>query len=279
MLRKLLRRIFPTRLAEAIKYYLLPDEVRLIELLFRGKPLETGPQRVMVDVGAHEGSSLLPFLKMDWRIHAFEPDAKNREVLLAAIKGDKRVTVDERGVSDKDGEVVPFYASDVSSGISGLSAFHETHEPAGTITTVTLAAYIEDHAIENIDFLKVDTEGFELFVIKGIPWEKVKPGAIILEYENAKTMPLGYTMPDLAAILTEQSYHVILSEWQPINRYGEAHSWKRITPYPPADDWNEKGWGNLIAFHERADYENFLALAKKYRPGWKVGNILNRLIP
>ena len=279
MLRNLLRRLFPTKLVEAIKYYLLPDEIRLIELHFRRKLSSIDQQRVMVDVGAHEGSSLLPFLKMDWRIYAFEPDAKNREVLIATINGDKRVTVDERGVSDKDGEVVPFYTSDVSTGISGLTAFHESHEQAGTITTVTLAAYINDHSIENIDFMKVDTEGFELFVLKGFPFEKVKPRIIILEYENAKTTPLGYTMPDLVAKLAEQNYHILLSEWWPIKQYGRAHSWKRITPYPPVDGWDENGWGNLIAFHDMDDYDDCWALYKKYESYWRLGNILNRLIP
>lgn len=264
---------------EIIKYYFLPDEIRLIELHFRGKLPKDGQQRVMVDVGAHDGSSLYPFLNMDWRIHAFEPDANNREVLLAAINGDERVTVDDRGVSDKDGDVVPFYSSDVSSGISGMSAFHESHESAGTITTVTLAAYIEDHSIGQIDFLKVDTEGFEIFVLNGIPWEQVKPGVIIVEYENAKTIPLGYTMPDLAAKLIEQDYRVLMSEWRPIKQYGGSHRWKRIVSYPPVDDWDEKGWGNLIAFRDQDDYEDFLALYRKYQAGWKVGNFLKQLIP
>ena len=39
----------------------------------------------MVDVGAHFGGSLAPFLHADWRVLAFEPDRMNRAALTAAF--------------------------------------------------------------------------------------------------------------------------------------------------------------------------------------------------
>jgi hypothetical protein len=44
-----------------------------------------------------------------------------------------------------------------------------------------------------VDFLKIDTESHDLFVHQGYPWECGKPAVIECEFEDAKTVPLGYT--------------------------------------------------------------------------------------
>ena len=36
---------------------------------------------VMIDVGAHHGSSLKKFAEAGWKIYAFEPDKNNRKIL------------------------------------------------------------------------------------------------------------------------------------------------------------------------------------------------------
>lgn len=47
--------------------------------------------------------------------------------------------------------------------------FHESHKEVGTIDTITLSKYIEKKEIKEIDFLKIDTEGYDLFVLQGLP--------------------------------------------------------------------------------------------------------------
>ena len=237
------------------------EEVELVFDFFK-KENHTG---TMVDVGAHFGTSLLPFAKKDWKIFAFEPDKKNREHLVKTIENLPNVHLDTRAVSNSDGEKVSFFSSDVSTGISGLSSFHPSHKPTDTVTTVTLKTFCENNNIKDISFLKIDTEGFDLFVLKGFDWDNQKhPDVIVTEFENNKTLPLGYSFFDQADFLQQQNYKLISSEWFPIVEYGRRHKWKRfVTDYKKITD--KDAWGNIIAIKENK-FEKLVNLAKKIGP-------------
>jgi len=98
-------------------------------------------------------------------------------------------------------------------------------------------------------------------VLKGIPWESLRPRLILCEFEDKKTLPLGYSYHDLAKYLLERGYHLIVSEWKPIKRYGEKHDWRGFYPYPHKLQ-TPKAWGNLIAARDKADYESLSQFIK-----------------
>lgn len=212
------------------------DEVFVLSRVIGGTP------GVMLDVGAHHGNALAPFLGRGWNVHAFEPDPANRAVLTRRFPG---VTVDARAVSEQDGEEVALYTSDVSAGISTLSPFHPTHAPTASVKTIRLDSYLREHDVDQVDFLKVDIEGHDLFALRGFPWATHHPRAVICEYEDHKTVQLGHSVHDIAGFLIDQGYSVLVSEWEPIVEYGARHTWRRFAPYPTevAGD----SWGNLIA--------------------------------
>ena len=108
------------------------------------------------------------------------------------------------------------FRSSLSTGISGLSKFHDSHRPADRVDTVSLAEALVEHGIGRVEFLKVDTEGHDLFVLRGIDWERCAPSTIMCEFEDLKTRPLGYDYDALARYLTDRGYHVIVSEWYPV---------------------------------------------------------------
>ena len=54
------------------------------------------------------------------------------------------------------------------------------------------------YALSKIDFLKIDVEGLDWNVLKGVPWDRVKPEVIECEFEDAKTLALGHTYRDIA---------------------------------------------------------------------------------
>src|SRR3546814_10456098 len=114
----------------------------------------------MVDVGAHFGIELAMFAGLGWQVYAFEPDPKNRRQLVTSFGNHPRVAIDARAVSDVAGQELAFYTSDVSTGISGLSAFHASHIETPKVVTTTIADYVAEQAIARIDFLKIDVEGF-----------------------------------------------------------------------------------------------------------------------
>ncbi|WP_159931142.1 FkbM family methyltransferase [Oceanicoccus sp. KOV_DT_Chl] len=214
---------------------------------------------VMIDVGAHQGSSAAPFLKHGWRVHAFEPDPNNRAKLEKRYKSDPNISIDTRAVSNKSNEEVSFYASDESTGISGLSAFRDTHKEICRVTTTTLTDYCEVNKIDHVDFLKIDTEGFDLFVLQGFDWQRFSPDIVECEFEDNKTVALGYTFHDIAQYLVDKGYVVYVSEWHPIVRYGIRHNWKRLVKYP-CHLAGKDAWGNLVAFKEQPSEEHVAAV-------------------
>ncbi|NRB72747.1 MAG: FkbM family methyltransferase [Verrucomicrobiales bacterium] len=207
-----------------------------------------------IDVGAHYGSSARPLLEEGWRVVAFEPDEKNREKLNGSLKSyiPEKLVIEELAVSDEEADNVSFFRSEVSTGISGLSSFHESHTSAGSVSTTTLATYAAQHSIGAVDFLKIDTEGFDFHVLRGVPWSDWKPGVILCEFEDRKTLPLGYGWKEMAEFLIGKGYEIWVSEWHPITEYGKAHDWNRMFQFP-GELSDSDAWGNLLAFQDSVD--------------------------
>jgi FkbM family methyltransferase len=217
---------------------------------------------IMIDVGAAYGHSLDIYLGKGWTVHAFEPDSNNRQRLLDTWPSCPRLLVNEEAVCDKSGLTVPFFRSEESAGISSLFAFTPGHRQVGEVTTTTLTDYYRKAGLGHVDFLKVDTEGFDKFVLDGFPWENDKPEVVLVEFEDAKTIPLGYSAHELAETLIGRGYTVYVSEWLPIVRYGPAHDWRRLISYSPELELDAT-WGNMIGFLEDPGEEKLRSLARQ----------------
>lgn len=218
---------------------------------------------VMIDVGAHHGGSLAPYLSQGWEIYAFEPDPANRAQLQRDVAVGS-IRLFDVAVGDREADGVPFFASGESSGISGLSAFRETHREVSKVKLTTLRKVLAGENLRRVDFLKIDTEGHDLFVLRGFPWERFTPDVVLCEFEDFKTGPLGYGFQQMGDFLVEKGYRVFLSEWEPIVRYGVSHEWRRWAPYP-CGLTDPKGWGNFVAFHEGVDLKVVDAYVKRYQ--------------
>jgi len=216
---------------------------------------------IMVDVGAHHGSSLSFFVEGGWQVYGFEPDPVNRQKLIERYGQYDNLEILSNAVSDVECEEVDFFSSDVSSGISSLKPFHSSHKISGVVTTTTLNRFLQEHELDHIDFLKIDVEGFEMDVMRGLDFMRVMPDYVLVEYENGKTVPRGYTSHDLAEFLAGRNYQVFVSEWHPITQYGKRHNWRCLKLYPC--DIPEASWGNLIAVKtELSDGEALDALGE-----------------
>ena len=98
----------------------------------------------------------------------------------------------------------------------------------------------------------MDTEGHDLFVLRTFPWETHRPDVVVCEFEDSKTVPLGYTYQDLGSFLVDRGYQVLMSEWYPVVRYGIAHRWRRVVRFPATLE-DPAGWGNFIAVRPGLD--------------------------
>lgn len=272
-IRKHIANRLPKQLKNRLRHQLIPDETNLVYRLMK----EHAASRVMLDVGACTGEALSSFASDGWAVYAFEPDRKNRKTLTENWGDAPTVRIDPRAVSNREASDVPFFRSDVSVGISGLSSFHESHEATGTVETTTLDVFCRQEQITEVDFLKVDTEGYDLFVLQGMPWQAVTPRVVVCEFEDSKTVPLGYSFDDLAGYLRDLTYHVLVSEWYPIVNYGGPHRWRRFVPYP-CTLADSSAWGNLIAVRDCADFARLIGTSKQVAATWRFGPRVKQLL-
>lgn len=220
------------------------DETEVVATMLSRR---AGSDFTMLDVGAHFGTSASYFDQLGWTVHCFEPDPNNREKLQKKFGKSKNIIIDPRAVSDQSATGVEFFTSEQSTGISGLHAFHESHSQSGRVDITTVERIVADRSISRVDFLKIDVEGFDLNVLKGVPWDTLKPDVIECEFEDAKTVRLGHTWKDIANYLADRGYAVYVSEWHPIVQYGIPHDWRRVFKYR-GQEMPDDAWGNLLAF-------------------------------
>jgi len=120
---------------------------------------------IFVDVGAHIGYYTMLASELvgpKGHVFAFEPAPENYAILLRNIASTRNITAYESAVSSKSG-IADFYLSFISSGDNRLS------KPSGkydkiSVKTITLDDYFSD----DIDFIKIDTQGHELSVLEGM---------------------------------------------------------------------------------------------------------------
>ena len=119
--------------------------------------------KVIFDVGAREDTDYLD-LWPDSEHHLFEPNPEFFEILKVKVLDTKNVFLNNFGLGDKKEERTyhNLLQSFTGSGAVGDSLTWHLKLPL-----TTLGAYITEKNIKQIDFLKIDTEGFDRKVILG----------------------------------------------------------------------------------------------------------------
>lgn len=148
--------------------------------------------RVILDVGANVGgwSRVAARTWPDATIHAFEPSKSTHEELVRATQGLNVRTVNA-ALSDTEGRAA-LYAVTGETGLSSLNdrdlAEHGlTMTATETVQTLRLDDYAVEHGLKHIDFLKIDTEGHDLAVLKGAS-NLIERGAIdLIQFEFGGT--------------------------------------------------------------------------------------------
>jgi len=203
---------------------------------------------VMLDIGACHGKSHVPF--WGWDIYAFEPDPDNAR----HISSHQGVKVYDIAISDQD-DSAPFYRTPMSHGMSSLLPFFPSHEICRTVKVRRLDTLLPELSVTWVDYMKIDTEGYDLMVLQGFPWDTMQPQVVMCEFGNSKTELLGYTHDDLARFMLKLGYRVIMSEWIKAERINGRyqHKWLGYFHYPPPPE-RVMWWGNLIFVNDSDIY-------------------------
>lgn len=220
-----------------------------VETLIAGKYIKRND--IVVDVGAHIGYYALLFSYLvgkEGRVFAFEPELKNFLLLQENMHLNKtrNVVTEELAVSDVDKEKALFYLTGYMTGHHSLIDVQETDEIV-EVRQVSLDTYF--YPGTPIDFVKIDTEGNECNVLKGMTSvikdnPKIK---ILCEFSKDNLSDFGRTQEELYDILRGFGFTV----------YAIEIGFKDLVEIKPEDlDWfienNEKYvyYRNVFAMKE-----------------------------
>jgi FkbM family methyltransferase len=127
------------------------------------------------DVGANVGaiSLLLASRRPDVRIESFEPSPSVRRRLTANLALNPRlagrIRVHAVAVSDRAGEVDFFESAEIgNSGVGSLGRMHNTLSVSVSTESVRGDRLVEAGRAQRPSFVKIDVEGFELEVVRGL---------------------------------------------------------------------------------------------------------------
>jgi FkbM family methyltransferase len=144
-----------------------PHNLALVRSLVR-------PGDVALDIGAHVGQFTIlmgSLVGSTGRVLAFEPAPENFTELSAnvALNGFASVVEPVRSaLSDRPGEA-EFY-SDGDTGGTEFSMFAERHGQSRTafrVSCSTVDQVLDERGLARVQFMKIDTEGAELLVLRG----------------------------------------------------------------------------------------------------------------
>jgi FkbM family methyltransferase len=204
---------------------------------------------VIFDIGANIGQWSTQFLKtaklqrlnLDSLVyHAFEPVPATREKLTANIDAAGLASVaniQPVAMSDRIGEAhINILGSETSGRNSLVDDPLQYDKPLSclTITTDTLDHFCSEQGIDHVDFVKIDAEGHDFFVIKG--------ASAMLEAERIDVIQFEYTkrwidsrtfLKDVFSVIDGRPYSLLrirpdklelLPNWHPeIERFFSAN--------------------------------------------------------
>jgi FkbM family methyltransferase len=204
----------------------------------------------ILDVGANVGYTATVFagaIAPGFQVFAFEPEPVNVGILRRLLK--------RRGLEKK---VVPVQAAvGAHTGIvclainSGHPGDHRVVSVPGAgktelVPMITIDEYIETHNLSNVRFMKIDVQGLELSVSRGMErLLAVSPRlAIVFEYSDAATREPESNEGELLAFYLQRGFTLQL-----IGRRGDLVP---VTAEVIDREHRRRGYANILAVRENS---------------------------
>jgi FkbM family methyltransferase len=178
----------------------------------------------ILDIGANIGYTAQVFSRAvdaKYKVFAFEPERFNYALLERSARAPKargRIVPILSAVGDQDG-VIELWENEHHHGDHRIltDQFRQATAPSGSIQTPLLRidSFVEKQPGEfPVRFIKVDVQGYEFPVCKGMEWTlSGNPRAILaLEYMPEAMHELGFQPDDLLTWLRERDYQVYTIE-------------------------------------------------------------------
>lgn len=167
---------------------------------------------VVIDLGAQTGCfSLLSKYFPDSMWYAFEPIVEAVDVLKENLcfNGIKNVQVYNMAALDYAGTTILRMPSMGAWGLSTVGSnplrFNQVIERE--IACIDLDSFVTDKQIQRVHFMKLDTEGSELYILRGAQKMIMRDHPIILmEYNETNMKQCGVSRHDVDAFLNAMGY-------------------------------------------------------------------------
>lgn len=147
-------------------------------------------KRLGVDVGGHVGLWSWP---MSWdfeQVKAFEPMSEHYACWLANMRERDNATVYHCALGETEGRVSVRTRTPGSSGDTGVDPKAENSSLRASVDLVGESVEqrrLDDFKLDNVDFLKIDCEGYELFVLRGAKETLLRCKPCVIVEQKAET--------------------------------------------------------------------------------------------
>ena len=184
-----------------------------------------------VDVGANVGhwaKSFLDAMSPNGSGLLFEPSPHTANRARSVLhQHASRIELVEAAIGDETEDTVFFAEPECGESSSIIRSFARPDSVAIRVRLTTLDRELAKRAIEHVDFLKVDAEGFDLKVLKGAKrvLQEERIGIVQFEY-NSPWAIAGSTLAEAISLFENYNYTVFLLKADGLHRlnyrrYGE----------------------------------------------------------
>jgi FkbM family methyltransferase len=197
----------------------------------------------VLDVGANKGLWSEYFFKKNNNVQilAFEPSNIAFNVLQTKFKLINSIIPIKKGLSNEKKESIFFEEPECGETSSVVPYVSNSASKKIQIELTTVDIVIKEYKLCKIDYLKIDVEGYDLFVLKGaresLKAQKIK--FIQFEY-NSSWAYAGSTLIQAFMLLSEYGYKTYLLRWDGLYEFSYAE------------------------YGEYFRYSNFFAIPEKY---------------
>ncbi len=186
------------------------------ESKFIGRYLQPG--MVFFDVGSNVGYYALlaaPLVGKHGQVHAFEPVSQQHTDLRANVERNQlqNVIPNRLIVTDHAGTMEINLGSVDNAGTASVEMVYRENRLTERVDCTTLDSYLLERSVKQVDVLKIDVEGHEPFVLRGMTetLRKLRP-LLLVEVRGEMLTELGSSRAAssraaLFAQITQHGYH------------------------------------------------------------------------
>ena len=168
------------------------------------------PGSTIIDVGANIGTTVIPAAFKTGEsgtVLAFEANPKTFRYLQANIALNKINNVNAYNMALGDKQKISYITNKENDDQNEIS---QNNHNAHSVKEITLDSLTEDY--KHINLLKIDVEGYELFVLKGAEKTLKKVQLIYIEISEIQFKKYGYTCRDVFEFLAKYKFRFVRLE-------------------------------------------------------------------